>query len=735
MNKLSQNDDQATSNQEKLENLIRLLNEEQNKLKLEQVEWSTESTQKLKNASQIIRRAIKSKKRPDEIKKLQVEKDLIQLKKSKMKKSFKNQFDYLKKQEKRLSKKLGITSKFSDGEINADISDTLTKLQKNRDSSFKWAKKNIDKIKETNSLKGAIEKPKCSTNAQGQEVKLIHRKSESRVITYHKGQPLPDPKIFICKVDAEDYFNKLSSNQNVEGYYFPEDYEDDAEKFVKLKETKKNIKSNFTWVSKTLAFLIAVLRKIEKFKIISGSTAGTDKAHDNAISRLFLNEPLPKNRDEYKKWLYEHADKLLQRGRIERPYKTLKDGRIQGEPITISYGRTRLTRFRKIMAVASDNDFIFDTLEGADDYLGNDRIKKELISKNLLRSIRTKDGIITVGTLVEEDHFAPILNHPDFFQGQDNIVRQNNKVLELYRTHDRYLFNYQILSETACLRPEEMRKLIANVNLFFRNGHFYYEVKNPVSEKSRPKLFLIQENKYNPKNREPVRASLVAVLILKGDKAVPFTTELSTKKSGLRIFDYTFDVHERRNRPTGLTGLSYSTDSTNPIFLPITEKQIIGRSNHIDTRMLNEVYAPFNPSDNFTPEEYFGIENLTVMVRGQNIAEGSVLWDAYLLKKYVDAKMASLRTQKEKSDFEDFCIAEWKAYLKRIRKPNGMVPEERNGTNGKKVDYRFFCKANKSFEETYKSIEERAKVIEEIKLAKPELQSNEEIITEWYLET
>ena len=729
------NEYQETCNHEKFENLIRLLNEEKRKVEQERDIWGKESALKLKLAGQAIRRSTVSGKKPEEIKKLQVEQNLIKTNKSKMKKSFKERLSYIKKQEKRLSKKLTMTNKLSGLEVDAEIKDTLSKLEKNRESSLKWTKKNTDKIKESNSIKGAIEKPKCSTNAQGQEIKLVHRKSESRIITYYKGQPLPNPKIFNSNLAAEEYFDKLSRNQCIEEFYFPEDYEEEAKKFLDLKETKKNAKKNFTWVPKTLSFLIAVLKKLQEFKIASGSTKRTAKAHDNAISKMFLNDPLPKNRSEFKCWVKNHADKLLQRGNTQRPYKILKDGRIQGEPITIIYGRTRLSRFQEIMGVASDNDFLFDTLEGADDYLANKRIRKELISKNLLRTIRTSDGIITVGTLVEEEHYPPILNHPSFFEGEDNVERQNDKILELYRTHDRYLFNFQILSETTCLRPEEMRRLINNIPLFFRNGNLHYEVKNPENDKSRPKLFLIQESKYNPKNREAIRASLVAVLILKGDKAVPFTTELKVKNSGLRIFDYTNDIHERRNRPTGLTGLNYSASATNPIFLPITQEQIILRPNHMGTQMLNDVYASYNPSGNFSPEEYYGMENLTVMIRGQNIAEGSILWDAYLLKKYVDAKMASLRTQKEKSDFEDFCLAEWQAYLKRVRWKNQKNTEENIENNSNKVDYRLFCLANEKFNVTYQSLVDRAAIIEGIKEKKPELQTHDEIIVEWFFET
>lgn len=231
------------------------------------------------------------------------------------------------------------------------------------------------------------------------------------------------------------------------------------------------------------------------------------------------------------------------------------------------------------------------------------------------------------------------------------------------------LFNYiiliLILSLTLGLRPSEMRRLLKDTSKYLmmkKNQLDKLDYQNGLIRKTGQRL--------DPKKLKCPSVSLIGRILLKYNHpfaSVETVESFFDPEKHFRSGDDLSEYVERSLRTTAGHHIIYCMNVENREH-NATIFTVKDRMAHQDTSMATKVYAKNLPSD-ILPESYFGCAGIDK--NGEMITAHFPLWDAYLLKKWLD-KMMSVKTEIEINIIWNQILTEW-SEIKILNKPHESV--------------------------------------------------------------
>jgi integrase len=278
---------------------------------------------------------------------------------------------------------------------------------------------------------------------------------------------------------------------------------------------------------------------------------------------------------------------------------------------------SNLTKLAAVLADATDAASIYPGLFGE---LAGVRD----IQSDIYKMIRAKylQSATSVGHLRRTKHFSWIQ------------IGDLNEILAP-GTLPQTVFNKTLLGLTTGIRPEELGRLSEKPSLYLINGtHLNYKgtgIKDP-------KTFLISktDQKVNVANLANPMLSLISRILLKFKFECSWYPENPfVKASKLRSSHPAFEKYpERSLRATCATMLAYC-DAVDSLEKGRATRDLAAqRLGHINTVMVTQVYAPQVPSHIPNPLNYFSLSGIQF---GEFwVTRYSTLWDAYLLKKFLE---------------------------------------------------------------------------------------------------
>lgn len=419
-----------------------------------------------------------------------------------------------------------------------------------------------------------------------------------------------DRRIYLSEGPAQGDFEILSKGKLPgEDWYAIENYYDKASKFI-----HEASMGNRPVPIMRLGFFFSILELRENgFEKFSGTkNISEEKKLRRGAARRFVYELLgnvvvPDKvgffRTEYQNWLEKLAN----------------------------YSETvsNLTKLAAVLADATDAASIFPGLFG-------ELTGVREIQTDLYKIVRSKyiQSATSVGHLRRTKHFSWIQ------------ISDLNEILSpgvLPQTS----FNRTLLGLTTGLRPEELERLSTQPLTYLINGtHLNYKgqgIKNP-------KDFLISktDQKVNVMNLSNPMLSLIGRILLKYKFECSWYPENPFQKgSKPRSTHPAFEKYpERSLRASCATMLAYCDAVDSMEMGRATRDLAAQRLGHINTLMVTQVYAPQVPSHIPNPLNYFSMSG--VKFDDFWVTRFSTLWDAYLLKKFLEYYKTIMGT----ADFE-----------------------------------------------------------------------------------
>ena len=240
------------------------------------------------------------------------------------------------------------------------------------------------------------------------------------------------------------------------------------------------------------------------------------------------------------------------------------------------------------------------------------------------------------GTIKDDESHKPL-----------NLL-ETKELMSYLKCYDLALFNGVLMSLSTCSRVEEAVRLIKWVQM-------------PLIDRDAERAMIVVEGAYlnykagyivqkteakiDPEKLNNPRMSIVTRIILNGTEPCRWFTPAEVSKKGngsIRVLEPRLkEFYPRRVRCTGATNLAFCEKTDTPFFAKLTMSDVQDACGHNVRATTERYYARTQPTQLNSAEEYLGIDLPDLFTEKDGLMEGSNVWDAFLLKLFVEANLAA----------------------------------------------------------------------------------------------
>jgi hypothetical protein len=274
------------------------------------------------------------------------------------------------------------------------------------------------------------------------------------------------------------------------------------------------------------------------------------------------------------------------------------------------YARNICYRLKSICSICSGMPALFPEFRGLDEEMTK-QIEGKIEVKTKNKELRRK----------KRHEYIPIKLLPKLF---DLAIQEGDS-----------LYSYIVLGLSTCLRPTELKRLVARSRFYYLEGTLNYK---GIGIPDDDDLLVIKTMDHVDVRSLPnPRLSIISRIILKYHSPLLNPNDFFDLKRGVCRKDKDLSpYYERCLRTTGVTNLVLCENAADPMHRASlhTAKE---RCGHINVLEVSKDYAKHLPPGHEHPETYFQLNRLAK--DKFDIGRGSSLWDLWLLRDYIDRQI------------------------------------------------------------------------------------------------